>query len=294
MKQFFRPVFGWWIIPIGLLLVMGAFKISSRDTGWEQSHRNIALRNIGHQILLKAGDFQSRVLPVETLAENDYLIRLQHPFAFEPDSLVKIVRGALANSGLPNNYTVSVIQDGGQEIVFGYTISSEAQKTIIPCSGRKMDKKHYSIRIQFQPAELISNNMLIAMMLAPLFLLALYSAFRYYRKPKREPVPEEAIPGSIHLGQTLFDSVNRQLSYGEQVTALTVTENKILLLFASAPNLLMERNQLQKTIWEDEGVIVGRSLDVFISKLRKKMEPDTSIRIANIHGRGYKLEVGSG
>jgi DNA-binding response OmpR family regulator len=44
-------------------------------------------------------------------------------------------------------------------------------------------------------------------------------------------------------------------------------------------------------VWENESVLVGRSLDVFISKLRKKLEADPTIRIVNIHGKGYKLEV---
>jgi DNA-binding response OmpR family regulator len=59
------------------------------------------------------------------------------------------------------------------------------------------------------------------------------------------------------------------------------------------PNEAIERNRLQKEIWEDEGVIVGRSLDMFISKLRKKLEPDPTIKIAVIRGKGYKLEISS-
>jgi len=50
---------------------------------------------------------------------------------------------------------------------------------------------------------------------------------------------------------------------------------------------------LQKEIWEDEGVIVGCSLDMFISKLRKKPEPDPNINIVVIRGKGYKLEISS-
>jgi DNA-binding response OmpR family regulator len=47
---------------------------------------------------------------------------------------------------------------------------------------------------------------------------------------------------------------------------------------------------LLKRVWEDEGVITGRSLDVFISKLRKKLKNDPSVQIVNVHGKGYKLE----
>jgi DNA-binding response OmpR family regulator len=54
----------------------------------------------------------------------------------------------------------------------------------------------------------------------------------------------------------------------------------------------VERSRIQKEIWEDEGVIVGRSLDVFISKLRKKLELDERVKIVVIRGMGYRLEVG--
>jgi DNA-binding response OmpR family regulator len=51
---------------------------------------------------------------------------------------------------------------------------------------------------------------------------------------------------------------------------------------------------LQKEVWEDEGVIVGRSLDMFISRLRKKFEKDPLVKIVNIHGKGYRLDIGQG
>ena len=57
--------------------------------------------------------------------------------------------------------------------------------------------------------------------------------------------------------------------------------------------LFLRRCRLQKEIWEDEGVMVGRSLDVFISKLRKKLELDPNVNIVVIRGKGYKLEISS-
>ena len=72
---------------------------------------------------------------------------------------------------------------------------------------------------------------------------------------------------------------------------LTKTETRVLHIFALSPNEAIERSRLQKEIWEDEGVIVGRSLDMFISKLRKKLEADPNIKIVVIRGKGYKLEI---
>ncbi|MNG11078.1 Transcriptional regulatory protein CseB [compost metagenome] len=95
------------------------------------------------------------------------------------------------------------------------------------------------------------------------------------------------------FGSVLFDAQKRQLLINKKTIDLTGTETRLLLIFALSPNETIERSRLQKEIWEDEGVIVGRSLDMFISKLRKKLELDPNINIVVIRSKGYKLEVSS-
>jgi DNA-binding response OmpR family regulator len=89
----------------------------------------------------------------------------------------------------------------------------------------------------------------------------------------------------------LFDVQKRQLLQNEVCIDLTDTETRLMQIFAQSPNQIIERSRLQKEIWEDEGVIVGRSLDMFISKLRKKLELDANINIVVIRSKGYKLEI---
>ena len=88
-----------------------------------------------------------------------------------------------------------------------------------------------------------------------------------------------------------FDAEARKLLINGKTIDLTKTETRVLRIFALSPNAPIERSRLQKEIWEDEGVIVGRSLDMFISKLRKKLESDTDVKIVVIRGKGYKLEI---
>ena len=64
-------------------------------------------------------------------------------------------------------------------------------------------------------------------------------------------------------------------------------------ILAAKPNQIVKREELIKRIWEDNGVVVGRSLDTYVSKLRKKLKDDASIKLTNVHGVGYKLEIGS-
>ena len=73
--------------------------------------------------------------------------------------------------------------------------------------------------------------------------------------------------------------------------SLSKKECELLTIFMEQPNQLIKRDELTKKVWEDHGVFVGRSLDTYVSKLRNKLKEDTSVRLINIHGVGYKLEI---
>jgi DNA-binding response OmpR family regulator len=75
--------------------------------------------------------------------------------------------------------------------------------------------------------------------------------------------------------------------------ALSKKECELLEIFVANANQVVKREELTKKVWEDNGVIVGRSLDTYISKLRKKLQKDNSIKLTNVHGVGYKLEIKS-
>jgi len=72
---------------------------------------------------------------------------------------------------------------------------------------------------------------------------------------------------------------------------LTFRETKLLKLFASHCGQLLERDFIIQQVWADEGVLVGRSVDVFVSRLRKKISNDPSVGLSVVHGVGYRLET---
>ena len=123
-----------------------------------------------------------------------------------------------------------------------------------------------------------------------LFLGLVGFIFLRYVKP-RQTLPVSQHTDLFTFGSMSFDAKSRKLMINGKSIDLTKTETRLLRIFASSPNEAIERSRLQKEIWEDEGVIVGRSLDMFISKLRKKLEFDPNIKIVVIRGKGYKLEV---
>ncbi|MDB4089400.1 winged helix-turn-helix domain-containing protein [Flavobacteriales bacterium] len=81
------------------------------------------------------------------------------------------------------------------------------------------------------------------------------------------------------------------LSLNKEFTELSGKESDLLFLLYSNENKTLKREYILQEIWGDEGSYIGRALDVFISKLRKKLEADSSIKIVNIRGVGYKMVI---
>ncbi|GHT33613.1 MAG: response regulator transcription factor [Prevotellaceae bacterium] len=91
------------------------------------------------------------------------------------------------------------------------------------------------------------------------------------------------------LGKFTFDSQKQQLVIGDKVNKLTTKESELLTLLAAHSNDILERNYALKTIWIDDNYFNARSMDVYITKLRKHLKEDPGVEIINIHGKGYKL-----
>ena len=96
---------------------------------------------------------------------------------------------------------------------------------------------------------------------------------------------------SYEIGKYNFD-VNKQLLHKDENTIkLTTKESELLALLCANKNNILERNFALKAIWKDDNYFNARSMDVYITKLRKHLNEDPSIEIINVHGKGYKLIV---
>ncbi|MDO4461186.1 MAG: response regulator transcription factor [Bacteroidia bacterium] len=93
------------------------------------------------------------------------------------------------------------------------------------------------------------------------------------------------------LGKYKFDTQKQQLLLEDKVIKLTTKESELLKLLCSNANKVLERNLALKTIWVDDNYFNARSMDVYITKLRKHLKEDPSVEIINVHGKGYKLVV---
>jgi DNA-binding response OmpR family regulator len=93
------------------------------------------------------------------------------------------------------------------------------------------------------------------------------------------------------LGQYQFDSQNLTLTRLGEVKTLTQKESDVLRLLCQHQDHVLKREEILKAVWGDDDYFLGRSMDVFISKLRKYLKEDPAVQIVNYHGVGFRLEI---
>jgi DNA-binding response OmpR family regulator len=103
--------------------------------------------------------------------------------------------------------------------------------------------------------------------------------------------PESTEETIISIGQYQFDTENYTLVHANFEKTLTKKEALILKVLCKFKNQVAPREVVTNTVWGQDDYFIGRSLDVFITKLRKYLKEDPAIQIQNIHGIGFKLEI---
>ena len=107
-----------------------------------------------------------------------------------------------------------------------------------------------------------------------------------FRRVKGKRTKEQQV---YQFSNMTFDTQKQILTINGDSTKLTTKEAELLALLCAHANDILERNHALKQIWVDDNYFNARSMDVYITKLRKLLKPDPRIEIINIHGKGYKL-----
>jgi two-component system, OmpR family, response regulator len=95
----------------------------------------------------------------------------------------------------------------------------------------------------------------------------------------------------IKFGNSVLNTTNQTLNTEGVETQLTFRELKLLQLFYQHKNKLLEKDFILKSVWGDDVIIVGRSVDVFVSRLRKLLKDNPSVKIMNVHSVGYRFDL---
>lgn len=253
---------------------------------------NLALRRTAHHLLINAGDSSSRIAPVRQLNATTFRVRLDHPFDYE--RLPTLLQQSLDIHQIKGNYDVTLLDCANGELQLGYNVR-DVTEAGVPCVGRVLGRGCYTLQLAFVTPEPVGLA-LIWWPWAVGFLL-LSGAYVVWQKTGRDPgptPPSDTVTGKseslLQVGNVAFNRANQSVSVAGVTCLLTYREAKLLHLFLNHPNQLLERDFILKSVWEDEGIFVGRSVDVFVSRLRKFLHPDPTVRIVAVHGVGYRLE----
>jgi hypothetical protein len=289
-------------LSVSMIVVVMAFV--KKENEHPDKHLEIVLRNIGHQVLLHSKDSTSRVLPVKTVDENIFRISFENSFGFTPDTLMNVIHQQLAKTDRVGDYTVSVNDCYRNQTVFAYEVN-KATGDLKPCRGRELKTGCYVIEISFPAKRSFNYGWLLLALIPVVFALLYFARRRNSVSASRELIEEkideslstnpEPIPNNTehkNLGNFIFFESKGMLSLNGEMIELSVKEVKALGILAANLNQVVEREVLMKEIWEDDGIVViTRNVDVLMSKLRKRLSGDPSVKIVNVHGKGYRMIV---
>jgi len=287
-----------------LAIILAMFCIHASAAQPDREHVEVALRTIGHQLLLKSNDSTSHILPIK-MKGGKFAINFTNNFAFEPSELRSTVELVFATAKITNRYRLQVRDVDTEEIVYSYELAPEKDSNLIPCIGREYPKDNYTLLItllnnkgepvSFVPDSQQSEEQMIAkqsvssqlvLVLVIVLILSSSVAIYFWRKKQQSMVK---MPNHTPIGKYQFDERNMKLIFNNESIDLTSKETDLLALLHSSLDETIEREKILKVVWGDEGDYVGRTLDVFISKLRKKFSEDENVRIVNVRGVGYRL-----
>lgn len=259
-----------------------------------EQHTMVAMRMVGHRLLLNAGDSVSLVMPVEKI-DGRYLIQFDTELDIEPNELIATIDSVMQQTQITHSYVVEVEKCDTTGVFYSYEVGYRDTIDVIPCRTRVLPKACYKVWVSFDEehneAVLLSGSSYgnyLVVGLQVLSVVGLLGLVFYYWRKRQGPVAD---PDSISIGKYQLCKRKMELSFYGTRVELTSKEADLLLLLYGSVNNTIERETILKNVWGDEGDYVGRTLDVFISKLRKKLEADPDIKIVNARGVGYKLVV---
>jgi len=270
------------------LLVLISSNVSpnftTAQTSINKKHIKVNMRQIGHELLLYSGDSTSIVLPIENEL-NNYKIQFDSEFTFDPIELSNIIQKNLEKNNATTEYIVEIEDCQLKEIVYSYEVSLVSTVTEIACQKRTQPKGCYIVHISFMNQEAYTSY--LPHFMIGLLILALLLLVYFFKPSKKSSNFNDA--NLITIGDYLFDNTKMTLQLKASRVELSSKETDLLFLLNNHKNEVVERETILQIVWGDEGDYVGRTLDVFISKLRKKLSQDPNVKIVNVRGIGYKL-----
>lgn len=205
-----------------------------------------------------------------------------------------------------NNYFVDVAEDG--EVALSHFNNEKYDLIILDVMLPKIDgfrvaqsirKKNEQIPIIFLTARSMTEDKITALTIGaddyipkPFSMEELLLKIKVFlRRSQSQPVTSLASAKSISIGDYEFHPDELTLTINGSQRNLTIKEAELIRYFAEHQNKVLSRNDILEKVWGSNDYFLGRSLDVFISRLRKYFNDDPGIKITNLHGIGFRFSV---
>lgn len=280
---------------VGFILVMLLMSFNETSTSLRNQHIEVAMRMIGDEFLLQLGDSTSRIMPIEN-DKGRYLIQFEHELSFEPEMLSMAAIKVVGQTKMPNKFIIETEKCSTKEVVHSFEISDKRDDSkMVPCKSRPLPKDCYNVYFTILDEEnkpipipvkekvVSADFSSIYFIVIGVFIIALVV---FWIKRKKTTTVH---PDWIKIGEYHFDKKGMKLICKGKSEELSSKEASLLDLLYTNINQNVTREDILQIVWGDEGDYLGRTLDVFISKLRKKLETDPNIKIVNIRGVGYRM-----
>lgn len=205
-----------------------------------------------------------------------------------------------------NNYDVSVAEDGeiALELFNSDTFDLIVLDVMLPKIdgfqvAEKVRKTNEQIPIIFLTARSMTEDKIMGLTLGgddyipkPFSMEELLLKIKIFLKRSQStPIAGSESSELIKIGQFDFYPNDLSLSIKGETRSLTLKEAELMRFFAENTNKVLSRNEILEQVWGSDDYFLGRSLDVFISRLRKYFKPDPAVKITNLHGIGFRFSI---
>jgi len=237
--------------------------------------------------LYSAADSMSSKASVQKRSSNYFYVTTNAPVTSK--TVDTLIQKALSEKNIDLDYEIGVYNAEDDSLIHVTSVKSTSE---LPFQDLQIEpdnvQKNFAVIFPTRKNFLFGQTDLW-MLLALIAVLLFWSGFHLV---KLESTDHSEINNHlIQLGNCSLDFHNQYLTVNGDIYQLTYKENKILQLFFENPNQVIEREIFLEKVWEKDGFFVARSMDVFISKIRKYLKSDETIRIENLRAIGYRLHV---
>lgn len=271
------------------VFLITAFCFLSATVNNKEQHIKVVLREIGNEFLFQLGDSTSRILAIEKEGGR-FALKFENEFSFEPDLLSFSVFKTFEDFNITDSYIIETQNCDSNLVIHSFSANLISDKNEIACKLRLMPDDCYVFYFTVLDKNFTrkvtgkSNSSYWFLIIPLVFVIFL---FFYFKNKKNQNLDSD----EFKIGDYLFNKKEMTLSLNDETSELSSKETDLIYLLFTNENKTLEREKILSEVWGDEGNYVGRTLDVFISKIRKKFEADTRIKIINVRGVGYKMVI---